>query len=493
MAKFIMVVGTSSNSGKTVLVAGICRILANKGYKVAPFKSQNMSLNSRVAKEDGEIAVAQYTQSLASKVEPSVHFNPVLLKPMGNFISQVIVQGAPYKTINYNEYRKDKEYYLDKIKESLEYLDKNYDYVVMEGAGSCCEINLLNDDIANLRIAELSNADALLVSDIDRGGVFASLYGTVELLPQKWRKLIKGFVINKFRGNADVLIDGYKKIEELTNIPVLGTIPYSEELELPEEDSQALQNKKVFGNINSPVEVNVVKFSKISNFTDIDAFSKDALVKFIDFKEDITGDILIIPGTRCSTLEMDLMKKYKMDKKIKDFAKKGGIVIGICGGYQTMGKMLNDNEYSEGDVGTIEGIGLFDMETHFGNKKAIVNSNGILSINDKDFLVNGYELHEGITYSNEKPLIKLNKGFGNKNDGFDGSINMKNGNYLIGTYFHGIFDNYEFRNHIINLVLAKKGHKLITVDNYKDNFEKNINKFAEIIENNVNLEKIFKK
>ena len=187
------------------------------------------------------------------------------------------------------------------------------------------------------------------------------------------------------------------------------------------------------------------------------------------------------------------MKKYKMDKKIKDFAKKGGIVIGICGGYQTMGKMLNDNEYSEGDVGTIEGIGLFDMETHFGNKKAIVNSNGILSINDKDFLVNGYELHEGITYSNEKPLIKLNKGFGNKNDGFDGSINMKNGNYLIGTYFHGIFDNYEFRNHIINLVLAKKGHKLITVDNYKDNFEKNINKFAEIIENNVNLEKIFKK
>lgn len=284
-----------------------------------------------------------------------------------------------------------------------------------------------------------------------------------------------------------------KKIEELTNIPVLGTIPYSEELELPEEDSQALQNKKVFGNINSPVEVNVVRFSKISNFTDIDAFSKDALIKFIDFKEDITGDILILPGTRCSTVEMDLMKKYKMDKKIKDFAKKGGIVIGICGGYQTMGKMLIDDTHSEGDIGTIEGIGLFDMETYFGNKKAIVNSNGILSIKDDDFLVNGYELHEGITHSNEKPLIKLNKGFGNKNDGYDGSINIKDGNYLIGTYFHGIFDNYEFRNHIINMVLAEKGHKLITEDNYKDNFEKNINKFAEIIENNVNLEKIFKK
>ena len=179
-----MVVGTSSNSGKTTITAGLCRILANNGYKVAPFKSQNMSLNSRVAKEDVEIAIAQYTQSLACRVEPSVHFNPILLKPRGNFISQVIVHGRPYNDMNYNEYRKNKDFFLQKIKESLEILDKEYDYVVMEGAGSCCEINLLKDDIANLRIAEIVNAKAILVADIDRGGVFASIYGTIKLLPE---------------------------------------------------------------------------------------------------------------------------------------------------------------------------------------------------------------------------------------------------------------------------------------------------------------------
>ena len=510
MAKFIMVVGTSSNSGKTVLVSGLCRVLANRGYKVAPFKSQNMSLNSRVSKEDGEIAVAQYTQSLAAKTEPSIHFNPILLKPKGNFISQVIVHGKPYMDMNYNEYRKNKDYFLSKIKESIEYLDKNYDYVVIEGAGSCCEINLLDDDIANLRIAEISNADAILVSDIDRGGVFASIYGTVELLPKKWRRLIKGYVINKFRGNIDVLKSGFKKIEELTNIPVLGVIPYDESLILPEEDSQALQNKKTFGNIKSPVEVNVLKFSKISNFTDVDALSNDALVKFIEFDEDITGDILILPGTRCSTVEMELIKKYGMDKKILEFVENGGIVLGICGGYQVMGKRLIDEENSEGITGTIEGLGLFDMETHFGNKikqnssnlsrnnktvsKAIKNSEGILEIEGNKYNVSGYELHEGITLSNEKPLIKLKKGFGNNGNGFDGAIKIleknKNKSYIIGTYFHGILDNYEFRNYLVNLIRIKKGYEPITADNYKDTFEKNMDKLAKIIEENIDLEKI---
>ncbi len=506
MAKFIMVVGTSSNSGKTVLVSGICRVLANKGYKVAPFKSQNMSLNSRVSKEDGEIAVAQYTQSLAAKTEPSIHFNPILLKPKGNFTSQVIVHGKPYKDMDYNEYRKNKEYFLDKIKESIEYLDENYDYVVMEGAGSCCEINLLDDDIANLRIAEISNANAILVSDIDRGGVFASIYGTVELLPEKWRKLIKGFVINKFRGNIDVLKSGFEKIEELTNIPVLGVIPYDESLVLPEEDSQALQSKKVFGNIKSPVEVNVLKFSKISNFTDVDALSNDALIKFIDFNEDITGDILILPGTRCSTVEMELIKKYGMDKKILEFVENGGIVLGICGGYQVMGKKLIDEENTEGITGTIESLGLFDMETRFGNDKKIKNSQGILEIddiNDTDdsnntnntkFEVSGYELHEGITISNEKPIIKLNKGFGNDGNGYDGAIKIiktnKNKSYLIGTYFHGILDNYEFRNYLINIIRTKKGLNPITTDNYNTTFEKNMDKLAKIIEESIDLDKI---
>jgi adenosylcobyric acid synthase len=493
MAKFIMVVGTSSNSGKTVLVSALCRILANKGYKVAPFKSQNMSLNSRVAKEDGEIAVAQYTQAKAAKTGPSIHFNPILLKPKGNFISQVIVHGKPYKDMDYNEYRKNKDYFLKKIKESLDYLDKSYDYVVMEGAGSCCEINLLDDDIANLRIAEMVNAKAILVADIDRGGVFASIYGTIELLPKNWKKLIKGIVINKFRGNVDVLKSGIEKIEELTGIPVLGIIPYDESLILPEEDSQALQSKKTFGNLNSKVEVNVLRFSKISNFTDVDALSRDAFIKFIDFGEDITGDILILPGTRTSTKEMYLIKKYGMDKKIWEFIRRGGIVLGICGGYQVMGKMLVDENKKESEVGTIEGLGIFDAVTYFGNEKAIKNSKGILEIDGKVFEVEGYELHEGITYSNEKPLIKLKKGFGNRGDGFDGSIKKIGDAYLIGTYFHGILDNYEFRNYLINIVRKRKGLKEIKGDNYRKVFEENMDKLAKIVENSVNLDSIINK
>ncbi|WP_018154496.1 cobyric acid synthase CobQ [Methanothermococcus thermolithotrophicus] len=498
MAKFIMVVGTSSNSGKTVLVSALCRLLANKGYKVAPFKSQNMSLNSRVSVEDGEIAVAQYTQARAAKTEPSIHFNPILLKPKGNFVSQVVVHGKPYKDMDYNEYRKNKDYFLDKITESLEYLDNNYDYVVMEGAGSCCEINLLEDDIANLRVAEIVDADAILVSDIDNGGVFASIYGTIELLPENWRKLIKGFVINKFRGNVDVLKSGFKKIEELTGIPVLGTIPYDESLILPEEDSQALQGRKVFGNSESPIEVNVLRFSKIANFTDVDPISNDVLVKFIDFKENITGDILILPGTRCSTVEMSLIKKYGMDEKIWEFIRNGGIVLGICGGYQIMGKKLIDEKNTEGDVGTIEGLGIFDLETHFGNEKAIKNSKGILKIDDMEIEVSGYELHEGITTSKEEPLIKLFKGFGNNGDGFDGAVKRIGESYVIGTYFHGILDNYRFRNYLINLAIKKKyesngsnkDFELLEHDSYKDTFEKNMDKLAKIVSENVNLSNI---
>ncbi|WP_456375449.1 cobyric acid synthase CobQ [Methanocaldococcus sp.] len=490
MAKFIMVVGTSSNSGKTTIAAGLCRLLANKGYKVAPFKSQNMSLNSRVTKEDGEIAMAQYTQSLASRVEPSVHFNPILLKPKGNFISQVIVHGKVYKDMDYNEYRRNKNFFLKKIKESLEILNKEYDYVVMEGAGSCCEINLLKDDIANLRIAEMVNANAILVADIDRGGVFASIYGTIKLLPKKWRNLIKGIIINKFRGNIDVLKDGIEKIEELTGIPVLGVMPYDENLVLPEEDSQALQNIRSFGNAKSGVEVNVVRFSKISNFTDLDPLRYDALIKFIDFKDDITGDILIFPGSRSSTKEAYYLKENNFDEKILEFLKDGGIVIGICGGYQVLGKKLIDKDFKESDIGSIEGLNIFDAKTYFGNDKVVKNSYGYLDIDDKTFKVCGYEIHEGITYSKEKPLIKIERGFGNCGNGFDGSIKKIGDGLVIGTYFHGIFENCEFRNYIINKIREKKGLEKIEGDLYKDSIEKSLNYFAKVLEKNVDLSQI---
>ncbi len=490
MAKFIMIVGTSSNSGKTTITAGLCRVLANRGYKVAPFKSQNMSLNSRVSKEDGEIAIAQYTQSLACKVEPSVHFNPILLKPKGNFVSQVIVHGKPYKDMDYNEYRRNKTFFLKKIKESLEILDREYDYVVMEGAGSCCEINLLKDDIANLRIAELVNAKAILVADIDRGGVFASIYGTIKLLPKNWRGLIRGVIINKFRGNIEILKDGIEKIEKLTEIPVLGVMPYDNNLVLPEEDSQALQNIRSFGNAKSGIEVNVVRFSKISNFTDLDPLRYNALIKFIDFKDDITGDILVLPGTRSSTKEAYYLKENNFDEKISEFLKNGGIVIGICGGYQVLGKKLIDNDFKESDLGSIEGLNIFDAETYFMNNKVVKNSCGYLCIDNKTFKVCGYEIHEGVTYTNEKPLIKMERGFGNCGNGFDGSIKNVGEGLVIGTYFHGIFENCEFRNYIINKVREKKGLEKIEGDLYKDSIEKSLDYFAKVLEENLDLSQV---
>jgi adenosylcobyric acid synthase len=309
-------------------------------------------------------------------------------------------------------------------------------------------------------------------------------------LPENWKKLLKGFVINKFRGNIDVLKEGFEKIEELTDIPVIGTIPYDETLVLPEEDSQALDGKRVFGNLKSPIEVNVVKFSKIANFTDVDPFSSDCLMKYIDFNENITGDILILPGTRCSTVEMDLMKKNGMDKKILEFVENGGIVLGICGGYQALGKMLFDEDFSEGDVGTISGLGLFDMETTFGNKKAIKNSTGKISIFNQNFDVSGYELHEGYSVSKETPLISLSKGFGNCGDSYDGSFKMIGDSYIFGTYFHGIFENFEFRNYLVNLARSKKNLSKIEDDTYAELFNENMDKLSKIIEESLDFSKI---
>ncbi len=477
-----MVVGTSSNAGKSVLTAGICRLLANKGYKVAPFKSQNMSLNSRVAKEDGEIAVAQYTQSIAARVEPSVHFNPILLKPKGNYTSQVIVHGRPYGDMSYDEYRNNKNFFFKKIKESLEILNENYEYVVMEGAGSCCEINLLKDDIANLRVAEAVNAKAILVADIDRGGVFASIYGTIKLLPKNWRRLIKGIVINKFRGNKEVLKEGIDKIEELTGVPVIGILPYDEHFYLPEEDSLALQRLKSFGNKKSGVEVNVIRFKKISNFTDIDPLKYDSFIRLIDFCEEITGDILILPGSRGVTTEVKILKEYNFDEKIREFLKDGGIVIGICGGYQTLGRKLLDKNLKEGDVKDINGLNLLDIKTIFGNEKITKNSSGYY----KDFLIKGYEIHEGYTYSKEKPFIKIVRGFGNCGDGYDGAIKKDRG-LIVGTYFHGIFENSDFRNYILNIIRERKGLERIEGDKYKDEIERNLNYLAKTIDKHVNL------
>ena len=323
MAKCLMVQGTSSDAGKSLLVTALCRIYAKRGYKVAPFKSQNMSLNSYTTEEDGEIAIAQVLQANAANVKPSIHMNPILLKPKGEFTSQVIVQGKAVGDMDFREYQtKYRQKALEAIKESLDILKEENDLIFIEGAGSPAEINLRDKDIANMKIAEIADAPVLLVADIYKGGVFAQIAGTIMLLEKSQQDRIKGTVINKFIGNADILIPGIKEIEEITSTPVLGILPYDNNLKLPEEDSASLMNHKF--DSGKDITIGVIKLPKIANFTDIDPFEyeEDVGLRMIEIFDDIDCenpdiDALILPGTRSATGDMKALKDSGMDLKIK--------------------------------------------------------------------------------------------------------------------------------------------------------------------------------
>ena len=511
MAKCIMVQGTSSNAGKSVLVAALCRIYSRRGYKVAPFKSQNMSLNSYATKENGEIAIAQVLQAEAADIEPSVHMNPILLKPKGNFTSQVIIQGKAIADMDFYQYQHDfRETALKAIEESLNILKEEYDIIVIEGAGSPAEINMREQDLANMEIAHLANADVLLVADIDKGGVFASIAGTFSLLDSYDRQRLKAVVINKFRGNLDILMPGVEKIEEIINVPVLGVLPYDNSLKLPEEDSASLYEHKF--DSNKEIIIGVIKLPKIANFTDIDPFEfeEDIGLKLIDIDDEIGEvDALIIPGTRNTIEDLLELKKTGMDKKIKNLANDIPIV-GICGGYQILGEKIHDHYTNNGKKRTVDGLNLLKMETFFENgcnvNKIVEQSIGIITdyessksnSNESSNLFNsifsplkgerirGYEIHEGITELTDcQPLSKIKKGVGNSRlSEYDGAIE---GN-IFGTYFHGIFHNYNFRKGFLNYLREKKGLKpRFGEDPYETKKDYSIEKLAKIVEDNLDI------
>jgi len=515
MAKCLMVQGTSSDAGKSLLVTGLCRIYAKRGYKVAPFKSQNMSLNSFTTKENGEIAIAQVLQAEACKIEPNIHMNPILLKPKGNFTSQVIVQGKAVGDMDFkvyqNEYRNKA---LKAIKESLDILKSENDIVIIEGAGSPAEINLRDKDIANMKIADIADANVLLIADIYKGGVFASIAGTIMLLNEEDKKRVKGTVINKFIGDASILIPGIKEIEEITKVPVLGVLPYDNNLKLPDEDSASLKNHKF--NKNKEITIGIIKFPKIANFTDIDPFEyeKDVGIIMIEMEDNLENykdklDALILPGTRNATGDMKILKDKGMDKIIKDLAKEIPI-IGICGGYQILGNTIHDENKKESNVGTIKGLGLLDIESYFVKEEKIVKQsianislNKPSSNNDHENLINqifnnidgeevrGFELHEGITKLNtSKPLFKIKQGFGNNdNDKYDGAYEKN----VFGTYFHGIFNNYNIRREFLNYIRRQKGLKEQNgQDPYETTKDYSIERLTKIIEDNLDMDYIDK-
>jgi len=499
-----MVQGTSSNAGKSMLVAALCRIYKNRGYKVAPFKSQNMSLNSFTTKENGEIGIAQMLQAEAAMTEPSIHMNPVLLKPKGDFTSNVIIQGKSIGDMDFYEYQnKYRKTALKAIHESFDILSEKYDVIIIEGAGSPAEINMRKQDIANMEIAHMADANVILIADIEMGGVFAAIAGTYVLLDDYDRSRLKATVINKFRGNLDILKPGLDRIEEITGEPVLGVLPYDETLKLPEEDSASLTTHEFAQ--NKDITIGVIRLPKIANFTDIDPFEyeEDVALKMIGINDEI-GDVdaIIIPGTRNSTEDMFALRESGMADKIIEKSKEIP-VIGICGGLQILGNVIYDDEKRESKHGTIKGLGLLDIESTFSRKDKIVtqstatipnNLNGIAGEIFKNItgeVVSGYEIHEGTTeLIKSTNLLNIKKGQGNNDKGkIDGA---SNGNSF-ATYFHGIFHNYNFRREFLNYLRVKKGLEAKNgEDPYETQKDYSLNRLAEIVEKHLDMDIIDK-
>ncbi|APU59801.1 cobyric acid synthase [Clostridium botulinum] len=487
MAK-IMIQGTASSVGKSLIVAALCRIFKQDGYSVCPFKSQNMSLNSYITLDGKEMGRAQVLQAYAAGLEPEVYMNPILLKPTSDKKSQIIVNGKVYGNSTAMEYHNLKIKFKGMLKEQFKKLEEDFDIVVMEGAGSPAEINLRDRDIVNMGMAEIVDAPVLLVGDIDKGGVFASLAGTMLLLNEGEKERVKGTIINKFRGDVEILNPGLDMLEDIIHIPCLGVVPYTR-LQLEDEDGAVEFNKKAY----APIDIAVIKMPHISNFTDLDALKseEDVSIRFITSKEEFKEpDLLVIPGSKNTIEDLLYLRKCGLEESIKEYSKDGKI-IGICGGYQVLGSKIKDPYKVETDLGEIEGLNLLDMETTFEKEKITTRVSAKLINEEIENIVYGYEIHMGISeYSeNVKPLFKIYDKNGEKVDYFDGAINEK-GN-VMGTYIHGVFDGIVFREKIINELRVKKGLKKKKSQVYEHMRQKELDKLADIVRQSLDMEKIY--
>lgn len=491
----IMIVGTASNVGKSIITAGLCRIFYQDGNTVSPFKSQNMALNSFITKSGKEMGRAQVVQAEAAGIEPEVYMNPILLKPTTDRKSQVIVNGKVYKNMDAKEYFAYKHNLKSDIMEAYNYIKENFDISVLEGAGSPAEINLKDDDIVNMGMAEMAEAPVILVADIDRGGVFASIYGTIMLLEEEERKRIKGVIINKFRGDKGLLMPGIEMIENLTNIPVLGVLPFVK-LGIEEEDSLGIDkyNEKKEGKI----KISIIKLKHISNFTDIDALShyEDVSLKYVEKASELGDeDMIVIPGSKNTVEDMKDLIERDISTKIVRLAKAGTLVFGICGGFQIMGQKIMDPHELESNLKEISGLGLLEIETVMEREKTTTQyTNEIKSVGGilegaEGIEIKGYEIHQGYSYlenniSEDETCKRCIFG--------DGKLKGMVKDNLIGTYIHGVFDNSEFTNFLLNKIRKEKG-----LDNMKENFSfseyknQEYDKLADVLRENLDINKIY--
>lgn len=503
MANYIMMMGTSSHVGKSILATAMCRILYRKGKRVVPFKAQNMALNSYVTRDGDEMGRAQVAQAEAAGMEPMVDMNPVLLKPTGNAASQVIIMGKPVGNMSAREYHRG--YSLkafEAVKEALGRLDKEYDTIVIEGAGSPAEINLKANDIVNMRVAKYLKAPVLLIADIDRGGALASLVGTLELLDEDERALVKGLIINKFRGDVTLLTPAIEFLEQKTGKPVLGVVPHIEQMGIDDEDSVSLDDKHAVAAEDADVRIAVIQTPKISNFTDFDALAheKDVALYYVKSVADLgEPDIIMLPGSKNTTEDMLYLRKSGLADKILAHAGGGKAVIGICGGYQMLGEVIKDPQHTESQHDEVAGLGLLGMETVFASEK--LTSQVVAQCRDLAFMgqsiaadnLRGYEIHMGhteFTRAMDTHPFTICQRRGADCESVEGTANEA-GN-IFGTYIHGVFDNDAFRRSVLNAVRQKKGlAPLANTRNVMAEKQQAYEHLADVVEEALDMEKLY--
>ena len=461
-AKVLMIQGTGSSVGKSIIVAALCRIFRQDGFSVAPYKSQNMSLNSYVTRDGGEMGRAQVAQAEAAGIEPSVDMNPILLKPEADARSQVVLMGMPWKTVPASQYYRITPELLRAAGESLNRLRSQYDIVVIEGAGSPAEINLKRREIVNMRIAKMAGAPVLLVGDIDKGGVFAQLVGTLALLDDDEKKYIKGFIINKFRGDVSLLKPGLDELQSITSLPVVGVVSYYHDIFIDEEDSV---RRDTPSKAATDIDIAVVHFPHISNSTDFEPLQRErgVIVRYVRHTKDIgRPDLIILPGSKSTVSDLERIRTTGIADAIVRSAHSGVPVLGICGGFQMMGTRIDDPYHTESESESIDGLGLLDVVTTFAKQKttwqvrAVCNvSLGILGgLKNKE--VEGYEIHMGRTLGEDvSPAFRIVSRGGRKSNHMDGAVNPDGS--IVGTYIHGLFEDAAVRRCLLSNLRRSKG------------------------------------
>jgi adenosylcobyric acid synthase len=492
-----MVQGTASSAGKSIMVAALCRIFRQDGYKVAPFKAQNMALNSFVTAGGGEMGRAQVVQAEAAGIAPTVDMNPVLLKPTTDTGCQVIVLGKVARTISARDYYKYTPALLETVKAALERLRSRYDIVVIEGAGSPAEINLKDREIVNMRIAKMSGSPVLLVGDIDRGGVFASLVGTLELLEETERDLVRGFIINKFRGDVTLLQSAIDYLEKRTGRPVLGVVPYFRDIRIAQEDSVYLDERQP-NTARGDLEIAVIRLPHISNYDDFDPLEEDGCsVAYVTRLAELGNPhLIILPGTKSTVADLGHLRRSGLAAGILARVKEGTPLVGICGGYQMLGQKILDPLRVESNDTEVEGLGLLDVVTEYAAEKSTRQVSA--SVSDGPGLlagasgqeVNGYEIHMGQTRRGECPAaFRVTKTPAGPADYPDGALNSRG--TVVGTYLHGLFHNDGFRQAFLNNLRRHWGLPENTSETGSAR-EEQYDKLAELVRHSLKMPEIYR-